>query len=128
MRVLIDTNIFVWFIAGSDRLNHQAINIMTDMNNELVLSVASLWEIAIKSSPGKLELLRPFDQLIPEQLELHEIDILQIELPHLLRIISLLFHHRDPFDRLIIAQSISENLPIITSDNAFQEYPVQLIM
>ena len=128
MRVLIDTNIFVWFIAGSDRLNHQAINIMTDMNNELVLSVASLWEIAIKSSLGKLELLRPFDQLIPEQLELHEVDILQIELPHLLRIISLPFHHRDPFDRLIIAQSITENLPIITSDNAFQQYPVQLIM
>jgi PIN domain nuclease of toxin-antitoxin system len=128
MRVLIDTNVFLWFIAGSDRLNNQAKNIMTDMNNELVLSVASLWEIAIKSSLGKLELLRPFDQLIPEQLELHEVDVLQIELTHLSRIISLPFHHRDPFDRLIIAQSITENLPIITSDTVFQQYPVQIIM
>ena len=114
MRVLMDTNIFLWFIAGSDRLSNNARNIMADINNELVLSVASLWEIAIKSSLGKFELLRPFDQLIPEQLELHEVDILQIELTHLSSIISLPFHYRDPLDRLIIAQSITGSWGLVS--------------
>lgn len=127
MRVLIDTNIFLWFIAGSDRLSDSARRTIADIENELLLSVASLWEIAIKSSLGKLELLRPFDQLIPEQLEINEIDVLPIELSHLSRIINLPLHHRDPFDRLIIAQSIVENLPIITSDAKFQQYSVQII-
>lgn len=127
MRVLIDTNIFLWFIAGSDRLSDSARRTIADIENELLLSVASLWEIAIKSSLGKLELLRPFDQLIPEQLEINEIDVLPIELSHLSRIINLPLHHRDPFDRLIIAQSIVENLPIITSDAKFQQYSVQVI-
>lgn len=127
MRVLIDTNIFLWFIAGSDRLSDSARRTIADIENELLLSVASLWEIAIKSSLGKLELLRPFDQLIPEQLEINDIDVLPIELSHLSRIINLPLHHRDPFDRLIIAQSIVENLPIITSDAKFQQYSVQVI-
>lgn len=127
MRALLDTGTFLWFIADSDRLSINARNYIADLENELTLSVASLWEIAIKSSLGKLELLRPFDQLIPEQLEINAVDILPIELKHLSSVIKLPFHHRDSFDRLIIAQSITEDMPVISGDKAFQMYPIEAI-
>ena len=127
MQVLLDTNVFLWFISGSDRLSIKARNYIADFDNELILSVASLWEIAIKTSIGKLELLRPFDQLIPAHLEENAIDVLPIELNHLSKIINLEFHHSDPFDRLIIAQSITEKIPLITSDATFAKYPVNII-
>lgn len=100
---------------------------MADLDNSLCLSAASLWEIAVKVSIGKLELLRPFDQLIPEQLAVNAIDILPIEPPHLSRLITLPFHHRGPFDRLIIAQAQTEDIALLSSDTAFQKYDVKLI-
>ncbi|MDA3918384.1 MAG: type II toxin-antitoxin system VapC family toxin [Deltaproteobacteria bacterium] len=127
MPALLDTNAFLWFISGSDRLSGNARDYMVDFDNELVLSAASLWEIAIKTSLGKLELLSPFDQLIPVQLQKNAIDVLPIELDHLSVIINLEFHHRDPFDRLIIAQGITEQIPVITSDAMFAKYPVEVI-
>ncbi len=127
MRVLLDTSAFLWFISGSDRLSAKARNFIADLNNELVLSIASLWEIAIKTSLGKLELFRPFDQLISVQLDKNDIEILPLELNHLSAVITLEFHHRDPFDRLIIAQGITEGLPVITSDSNFTIYPVNII-
>ena len=127
MQLLLDTNVFLWFISGNDQLSIKARNYIADFDNELILSVASLWEIAIKTSIGKLELLRPFDQLIPAQLEENSVDVLPIELNHLSKIINLEFHHRDPFDRLIIAQSITEKIPLITSDATFAKYPVNII-
>ena len=108
MRLLLDTSSFLWFVAGSDKLSRKARELMENFDNELVLSMASLWEIAIKVSIGKLELLRQFDPLIPEKLKENEIEILHAELAHLSELIKLPFHHRDPFDRLIIAQSISK--------------------
>lgn len=127
MRALLDTSVFLWFISDSDRLSINARNYIADMGNELILSVASLWEIAIKTSLGKLELLRSFDQLITTQLEENEVEVLPIELNHLSEVIKLPFHHRDPFDRIIIAQSMAEELPVITSDAAFQKYPINVI-
>lgn len=127
MRALLDTNTFLWFISDSDRLSTNARSYIADFDNELLLSVASLWEISIKTSLGKLELLKPFDQLIPEQLKESSVNILSIELSHLSGVIILPFHHRDPFDRLIIAQGIAEKIPIITSDSAFRNYPVRII-
>lgn len=106
---------------------HKARNYITDFENDLAISAASLWEIAIKTSLGKLELLSPFSQLIPSQLEKNSIAILPIELSHLTEIINLEFHHRDPFDRLIIAQGITEKIPIITSDAVFARYPIDVI-
>ncbi len=100
---------------------------MVDFNNDLVLSTASLWEMAIKTSIGKLELLDSFDRLIPVQLEKHAIDVLSIRLDHISKIIDLELYHRDPFDRLIIAQGITEQIPIITSDAMFAKYPVKVI-
>lgn len=127
MRTLLDTHAFLWFINGSDRLTDTARNHMVDLSNELVLSVASLWEIAIKTSIGKLELLHPFDQLIPTQLEENVIGLLPITINHLSSLVTLKFYHRDPFDRLIIAQAKTESMPIITGDAAFTNYPVDII-
>nr|VFK23100.1 MAG: PIN domain nuclease, a component of toxin-antitoxin system (PIN domain) [Candidatus Kentron sp. LFY] len=127
MRLLLDTSVFLRFIAGSDRLDGKTRALMEDFDNALVLSVASLWEIAIKISIGKLELLKEFDSLIFEELEENEIEVLPIRLAHLSEMMRLSFHHRDPFDRLIIAQSIAEDLPLITYDGIFGKYPVDIV-
>jgi len=127
MRCLLDTQSFLWFIAGSGKLSDQARNLIADMDNEVLLSVASLWEIVIKVSLGKLVLSQPFEELIPKQLDQNEIKVLQIELDHLSALVKLPLHHRDPFDRLIIAQALVEDVPVITQDAAFQNYPAQVI-
>jgi PIN domain nuclease of toxin-antitoxin system len=127
MRVLIDTNIFLWYISGDKRLKLYGRNIITDMSNEIFLSMVSLWEIAIKTSLGKLELLEPFDDLIPKEIRKNEISILDIKFSHINYLIKLPFHHRDPFDRLIIAQAICENIQIIASDEIFKNYLPEII-
>ncbi len=127
MAALLDTNIFLWFITGDERLSPNVREFISDSDNDLFLSVASLWEIAIKVSIGKLELVRPFNQLFPEQLDENSIDLLPIKLVHLSALLELPLHHRDPFDRLIIAQGIKENIPIISGDKIFQQYPVEVI-
>ncbi len=127
MRLLLDTHSFLWFIAGDEQLSAVAREIIADMDNEVLLSVASLWEIAIKVSLGKLTLGKPFEELIPEQLVLNNIDVLPIGLDDLSLVATLPLHHRDPFDRLIIAQAITGELPIVGKDSAFTQYPVDLI-
>lgn len=127
MRALIDTSTFLWTISDNKKLSSNARRFIANLENEIFISVASLWEIAIKTSIGKLELLLPFNRLIPEQLEQNSITVLPIEVQHLSKIIDLPFHHRDPFDRLIIAQGLSEQLPVITPDAAFGRYSIQLI-
>jgi PIN domain nuclease of toxin-antitoxin system len=127
MRFLVDTSSFLWFASGNSRLSNRARELMEDFDNELVMSIASLWEIAIKVSIGKLELLADFDRFIPENLEENEIEILHVRLTHLSTIMKLPFHHRDPFDRLIIAQAISENLPVIACDSIFKKYQINTI-
>ena len=127
MQALLDTNSFLWFISGSNRLSVNALKFITDSNNRLVFSSAGLWEIAIKVSIGKLDLLRPYNKLIPQQLEENDINVMPIELSHLAKVIELPFYHRDPFDRLIIAQALTEDLPIVSSDTIFSQYAVRLI-
>lgn len=127
MRILLDTQVFLWFIAGNQKLPLPDRNMIADFDNELYLSIASLWEIAIKVTIGKLELLEPFEELIPKELSKHEIKILPIEIKHLVKIIQLPIHHRDPFDRLIIAQGNVEDYPIISADSVFKAYPVNVI-
>lgn len=127
MRLLLDTHTFLWFIGGDDRLPEFARTMIADIGNEVLLSVASLWEIAIKTSLGRLKLGRPFEELIPEQIILNRIDVLRIGLDDLSEVIKLPFHHRDPFDRLIIAQALRKGLTLIAKDAAFASYPVQLL-
>ena len=124
MRFLLDTHAFLWFIMGSANLSVDARVLIENPANERLLSVASLWEIAIKTSLGKLALSTPFDELIHAQLKLNGIDLLNINVDHLSTLTTLPFHHRDPFDRLIIAQAIVEKLPVISLDGAFDAYGV----
>lgn len=104
---------------GSERLSRTARSLIEDEDNEWLLSTASLWEMAIKLSLGKLILAQPFDVLIPDQLRLNGIGVLNIEWSHISAVAKLAFHHRDPFDRLIVAQSMVEGMPIISADDAY---------
>ena len=124
MKFLLDTHAFLWFIMGSANLSSNARTLIEDPANERLLSVASLWEVAIKASLGKLTLSGPFIDLIPSQLTLNGIDLLNIKVDHLSTLTTLPFHHRDPFDRLIIAQAIVEKLPVISLDGVFDTYGV----
>jgi len=127
MRCLLDSHAFLWFISGSERLGERAREVIADIENEVLLSAASLWEFAIKVSLGKLELEGPLSSLIPRQLIANEIGLLAIEPRHVFLLTDLPFHHRDPFDRLIIAQAMSEGLPVLSGDGEFQKYPIQVI-
>jgi len=115
----------LWFIGGSVSLSPSARALVEDADNQPFLSMASLWEMAIKLSIGKLSLGQPFETLIPEQMKLNGIELLQIEMPHIVAVASLPFHHRDPFDRLLVAQAIVEQMPIVSGDPAFDSYTIQ---
>lgn len=115
MKLLLDTHTFLWFIMGDPKLSEKARALIEDTRNERLLSTASLWEMAIKHSLGKLSLGQPFEVLIPQQLERNSIEILPITVAHLAVVVTLPFHHRDPFERLLIAQAAVERLSILSS-------------
>jgi PIN domain nuclease of toxin-antitoxin system len=123
MKVLLDTHAFLWFVNDDPQLSLAAKTLM-ESEVDLLLSVASLWEISIKVGIGKLDLPKLFDVFIPEQLEINEIELLPIELKHLTPLTSLPLHHRDPFDRLLISQSLVEELTILSADKIFDRYAV----
>lgn len=125
MRLLLDTHAFLWFINGSTELSAVARLLIENEANQPFISVASLWEMAIKISLGKLNLSSPFDTFIPQQLKLNGIGLLNIQFRHTVVISTLPFHHRDPFDRLLIAQSIVNRIPILSADTAFDAYDVR---
>jgi PIN domain nuclease of toxin-antitoxin system len=125
MRVLLDTHTFIWFIMDDPALGPQAAELIKNPDNEVLVSIAAAWEIAIKMSLNKLNMKAPFDQLFPAQLQHNNFSLLPIEIPHLARITSLPWHHRDPFDRLMIAQSLVEDMPILSRDSNFDAYAVE---
>ena len=124
MKLLLDTHAFLWFIGGDASLSSTARALTEDTANQPFLSIASLWEMAIKLSIGKLSLGQPFETLIPAQMSLNGIDLLSIVLPHVVKVAQLPFYHRDPFDRLLIAQAAVEQMSIISGDSAFDAYPI----
>ena len=124
MKLLLDTHTFLWFIMGNPNLSANARTLIEDGANEKFFSVAGLWEMAIKVSRGLLTLAAPFDVLIPQQLNLNGIELLNITTDHAAMVVTLPFHHRDPFDRLLIAQAMVERIPIISIDAAFDAYGV----
>jgi PIN domain nuclease of toxin-antitoxin system len=126
MELLIDTQSFIWFMEDDIKMPIKIKEIMNDDDNVLLLSIVSLWEITIKTSIGKLKMQRSIDDVIKNISE-YGFKILPIKSNHLLMLSKLEFIHRDPFDRMIIAQGISENIPVISSDNVFKEYPIQVI-
>ena len=126
MKALLDTHTFLWAIAEERRLSRRAQQIYTGPN-DLWLSVASVWEILIKTQAGKLPLPEPVGPYLVKKLVQNQIELLPITLDHVLGIEALPPHHRDPFDRLLIAQSIEEGWPIVTADPWFARYPVDVI-
>ena len=125
MNLLLDTHILIWFLEGNGLLNESRRRLIVDLNNSAWVSVASLWEMAIKISVGKLTLAQPLNRVI-EQCAAESIGILLIEPAHVLLIATLPFHHRDPFDRIITAQAQTENLTMISNDPQFAAYGVDL--
>ena len=95
MNLLLDAHAFLWFIANDPRLSSPAQSLIQDSGNRRLFSMASLWEIAIKVSLGKLALAQPFDQFMPRQLQVNQITVLAIELPHVEAVVAMPFHHRD---------------------------------
>ncbi len=124
MKLLLDTHTFLWFLDDSPHLSHYARKLIEDGANDVFLSAGGLWEMAIKVSLGKLSLAQPFETLIPAQLALNSIQVLGISVAHTAHIAILPFHHRDPFDRLFIAQALVEGMPIVSVDAALDAYGV----
>lgn len=126
MRLLIDTQILIWFLEGNNLLSKSRHQIISNSKNEVFVSIASLWEMAIKISTGKLILAKPLADVI-NQIAAETIEILAILPEHTLQVSTLPFHHRDPFDRIIIAQSQYENLELMSKDKEFLSYGITLL-
>lgn len=127
MRLLLDTHIFIWWADQPEKLSHAALSALEDEANELLLSVASVWEMQTKIQLGKLKLSLPLKDLIKNQQETNDITVSPVALTHVLALDALPFHHKDPFDRLLIAQSIEEDLTLVTADSQFSAYSVELL-
>ena len=126
MRVLIDTHALLWYLQGDANLSNLALTTIESKDNNVFVSIVTLWEIAIKSRLGKLELQRPFENLEADLQQL-DIKILPINFAELDIYRSLPLHHRDPFDRILIAQSIGNSLTMITRDALFEPYSIRVM-
>lgn len=126
MKALLDTRTFLWAISGSRRLSNRAERVFVGPS-DLWLSIASLWEILIKVQIGKMPLPTPAGSYLMKKLAENRIETLPVTLDHVLRVESLPMHHSDPFDRMLIAQSLEEGWPIVTADPFFARYPVEVI-
>ena len=124
MRLLLDTHTFIWYVTDNPRLSAHVKLLIEDENNEKPVSIASIWEMAIKHSIGRLNFSLPFIEFVRQQLTVSNIGLLEINLQHIEVVASLPLHHRDPFDRLIIAQSMAEQIPILSVDAIFDAYAI----
>ena len=127
MKVLLDTHAFLWLITDEDRLSENARQTFLNTENSLFFSAASLWEICIKKSLGKLSLKDGWFQTIQKEMEINTIQWLPIETTHCAEVTELPFHHRDPFDRMLIAQAIVEDMKLLSRDSRLSDYAVELI-
>lgn len=125
MRLLLDTHAFLWFVTDDTQLSITAKALIGDPNNEVFVSPASYWEIAIKIALGKYPLSVPYEQFISQGIKGNNFVILPIEVKHTASLTTLPHHHGDPFDRLIISQAMVENVAIVGADAKFDAYPVQ---
>jgi PIN domain nuclease of toxin-antitoxin system len=125
MRVLLDTHTFLWFFDDSPRISTLVKQLLEDASTDALISIASLWEIAIKLSVGKLTINYAFDDLIETQLSQNDIVLLNVSAHHVSGVLELPFHHRDPFDRMLVAQAMVEGTPILSADKSFDAYGVQ---
>jgi len=126
MNILPDTHAFMWFVNGDPMLGKAAKDAIENLENKALMSVASLWEIAVKVNIGKLSLSRPYTE-IKDRMEENFIELLPITFDHTVLLTDLPLHHRDPFDRLIIAQAMTEKMTVLTKDENFKHYPIDII-
>ena len=127
MNVLLDTHVWLWSLASPDRLSPETRSLLSSTRNVLFLSAASAWELAIKAALGKIELPEPVETYVPTRMARQGVTPLPVTHTHALRTSTLPSHHRDPFDRLLVAQALVERLPILTADAAFHRYDVEVI-
>jgi PIN domain nuclease of toxin-antitoxin system len=127
MNLLLDTHVFIWSISDASNLSDKAHDLLRDPQHEKWFSLASAWEMQIKSQIGKLTLAKPLTALIEEQRQKNHLKILPITLQHIVTLDKLPLHHRDPFDRLLIAQVMHQNFVLISHDETFADYNVNVM-
>jgi PIN domain nuclease of toxin-antitoxin system len=127
VRLLLDTHTFLWFAAGDRQLSARARRRIEDTAHDKFLSVASIWEVAIKASLGKLELSISLDALVEEGASNNGINLLDVRREHAVAVEHLPFRHRDPFDRLLVCQAMVEQMEIVSGDDALDAYPVRRV-
>lgn len=127
MGLLLDTHTFLWFIDDDSRLSPKATERIADPATRVLVSVINAWEITIKTGTGKLSLDRPLSELWPESIQENGFDVLDVTTAHVMALAALAPHHRDPFDRLLIAQAIAEGHDIVSADEAFDAYPIKRV-
>ena len=124
MRLLLDTHAFLWWVADDARLSKRARGAIRARQEACLLSIASCWEMAVKISLGKLALTSPLDRFVPEQLAVNGFGLLPIAFEHVAHVASMPFHHRDPFDRLLVSQALADDLGLVSADPIFRKYGV----
>lgn len=127
MKIILDTHTFLWYVTGDSRLTNKAKSYLDNRQNTRYVSAATLWEIAIKYSIGKLTLREPYEILIPRLLQVNQFSLLHLSIAHLSQVANLSFpdrEHKDPFDRLIVAQSLVENIPVLSVDQKLDAYGI----
>ena len=127
MECLLDTHTLLWIITDDDQLSKKAKKLFLDEQNEIFISIASLWEIAIKVSLNRLELGQTLNEFYIRHIIGNKIRLLDIKVEHLAVLETLEFHHRDPFDRLIVCQAIVEKIPVLSNDKEISKYPIKRI-
>lgn len=127
MKLLLDTHVLLWATTALDRLAPEARAMLEDGAHDVLVSIVSAWEIAVKQSIGKLDLSRPAEQWLPDVLKRTGFEVAELSLSAALRVRALAWHHRDPFDRLLIAQALDQGYTIVTRDAAFDAYGVPVV-
>ena len=127
MQLLLDTHTLLWFCLNDSQLSRAAGEVMADDENELFVSPASFWELAIKISQRKYSLPKPLDKFLNTMLDEQDFNLLPISVAHVANVSSMPFHHKDPFDRMLVAQSLVEGWPIVSKDDMLDVYGVNRI-
>lgn len=127
MRVLLDTHTFLWWVTNDSVLSDVARSVISNGSNECFVSVASCWEMAIKASIGKLRLSKSVERFVSEEMANNDFQLLPIEFKHVAKVEQMPFHHRDPFDRLLVSQALTEKMSFITIDTVLSDYGIKRI-
>lgn len=127
MILLLDTHAFMWWAGEPEKLSPSALTAIKDRTNQLLLSVATVWEMQIKHQLGKLELTLPLEEIVEREQRAKNIELLPIDIASVLKLDALPLHHRDPFDRILMAQALVHNAVLITSDSVFSQYSISTL-